>query len=550
VEVLWQAPAGSLPLRGEQATDSQTIRLEPFAVQQITYHFYFPQPGTFVHYPVCVSRQGRVLARGMEREFQVRSRPTASPTNDWPTIAREGDAAAITGYLAETNLHRLDLTPVLHRLRDQAIYRAVIDALRSARRWDPAVWGYAVFHRDEPAIRSLLAARDDLVQSVGPVLQSTLLTVEPIADGLYEHLEFAPLVRARIHPLRAEPEILNDRFLVQYRQLMKNLAYQQAPDPTQQLALAYYLLLQNRIEEAIARFAAVGRDATPMRLQYDYLAAILALHRGDHATAGEVATRHADHPVPRWRQRFQEVASQLSQRQRLLSGTELVGDVSPAEGGSGRVDPEAADLAILDRQRRQADAASRQPALDLTVRGRELKISHRHVAELTVRFYGVDLELLFSKTPFVQDDLARMATVRPGKTESLTLDQETGVASYQIDESLAGQTLLVEVVAGAARSTALYFGGHVDTFVSEGLGQLQARDAETEQPLVGAYVKVYAKRQDGSVAFYKDGYTDLRGRFDYVSLSAHELDRVDKLAILVLDPERGASLHAVAPPTQ
>ena len=28
-------------------------------------------------------------------------------------------------------------------------------------------------------------------------------------------------------------------------------------------------------------------------------------------------------------------------------------------------------------------------------------------------------------------------------------------------------------------------------------------------------MKVYAQMQDGGVQFYKDGYTDLRGRFDY-----------------------------------
>ena len=39
-------------------------------------------------------------------------------------------------------------------------------------------------------------------------------------------------------------------------------------------------------------------------------------------------------------------------------------------------------------------------------------------------------------------------------------------------------------------------------------------------PLPRAYVKVYAKYPDGSIRFYKDGYTDSRGRFDYASLSA------------------------------
>ena len=46
--------------------------------------------------------------------------------------------------------------------------------------------------------------------------------------------------------------------------------------------------------------------------------------------------------------------------------------------------------------------------------------------------------------------------------------------------------------------------------------------------------------QDGTVKFYKDGYTDLRGRFDYTSLSTNELDFVKKFSLLVLSEEHGA----------
>lgn len=289
-----------------------------------------------------------------------------------------------------------------------------------------------------------------------------------------------------------------------------------------------------------------------MRLQHDYLAAYLALHRADYETAGELASRHVGHPVPRWQQRFSEIESQLQQRNTLISGAELVTskDGSPSAATDEGVKPEAADLAVLDRERRQSDAASREPAVDVAVSGQTLKISHRNTDEVTLNFYGVDLELLFSKTPFVQDDLGRMATVRPGRTELLTLDQSDGIANYRIEGGLARQTLLVEVVSGSARSTALYYGGQLDTYVSEGFGQLQASDAETGQPIAGAYVKVYGKQPDGTASFYKDGYTDLRGRFDYASLSTNELESVQRLAILVLDPERGASLHDVAPPTK
>lgn len=39
------------------------------------------------------------------------------------------------------------------------------------------------------------------------------------------------------------------------------------------------------------------------------------------------------------------------------------------------------------------------------------------------------------------------------------------------------------------------------------------------------YVKAYMMDKNGVESFYKDGYTDLRGRFDYASLSASVLNQ-------------------------
>jgi hypothetical protein len=71
---------------------------------------------------------------------------------------------------------------------------------------------------------------------------------------------------------------------------------------------------------------------------------------------------------------------------------------------------------------------------------------------------------------------------------------------------------------------------------------------QADKPLSTVYVKVYARMQDGTVRFYKDGYTDLRGRFDYSSLNTNELDFVDKFALLVLSEEHGAVVREAAPP--
>ena len=61
-------------------------------------------------------------------------------------------------------------------------------------------------------------------------------------------------------------------------------------------------------------------------------------------------------------------------------------------------------------------------------------------------------------------------------------------------------------------------------------------------------MKVYAKMKDGQVQFLKDGYTDLRGRFDYASLNTNEVDDADRLAVLVISDDFGAVVREAAPP--
>jgi hypothetical protein len=50
------------------------------------------------------------------------------------------------------------------------------------------------------------------------------------------------------------------------------------------------------------------------------------------------------------------------------------------------------------------------------------------------------------------------------------------------------------------------------------------------------------------VEFYKDGYTDLRGRFDYTSLNTDQLGVVERFSILILSEEHGAAVREAAPP--
>ena len=85
--------------------------------------------------------------------------------------------------------------------------------------------------------------------------------------------------------------------------------------------------------------------------------------------------------------------------------------------------------------------------------------------------------------------------------------------------------------------------------VQDDYGQLAARQKD-RRPLLQTYVKVHAQRKDGMVKFYKDGYTDLRARFDDSSLSTNDLDFVERFSVLILHDEHGAMVKEVAPPKQ
>ena len=45
--------------------------------------------------------------------------------------------------------------------------------------------------------------------------------------------------------------------------------------------------------------------------------------------------------------------------------------------------------------------------------------------------------------------------------------------------------------------------------------------------------KVYAELSDGSVAFHRDGYTDVAGRADWLSVSGNHAKPVQRFAIFV-----------------
>ena len=443
----------------------------------------------------------------------------------WEWVSQYGTEDQVLEYLEQHNPLRLDLSRIAFRMRDQKFFQRAITELSRRRLFEPTLWSYGVLHDHVPAIREYLQFRDDLVNSVGPTLESELLSLEPERRRTYEHLDYRPLVNARAHRLGATRRILNDRFHAQYHRLMEILALRPQLDADDKLAVVYYLLLQDRYEEAIAMFESVPRDSVTTTLQYDLFDAWLDMIRERPERAREIAAKYVDHPVDRWRDTFRALVAQVDE---LNSGAVAVVDQD-------------------DRLQAQTAAAAATASFDFVVESKRIELTYRNLESVTVNFYRMDVETLFSRDPFVQRVSGRFSHIRPNETLEVELSKDESKRSIELPESLRTANVIVEIVAGGETRSQAYYSHALDLQIQEEFGQIQVRHVDG-QVLPKTYVKVYARMQDGQIRFYKDGYTDLRGRFDFASLSTNELDFVERFSILVSHDEHGSAVRETNPP--
>jgi hypothetical protein len=104
-------------------------------------------------------------------------------------------------------------------------------------------------------------------------------------------------------------------------------------------------------------------------------------------------------------------------------------------------------------------------------------------------------------------------------------------------------------INGAGKSEAkAHFANQLNVVVSESHGMLQVMHEKDNRPLPKTYVKVFAE-VNGRAKFHKDGYTDLRGKFDYISLSGSET-KATRYSLLIMSEKVGAKVVEVVAPKQ
>ncbi|HEV3021238.1 MAG TPA: hypothetical protein VGX76_02180, partial [Pirellulales bacterium] len=525
LNALVQVPQGAIAVLNAQPTKSIHLGLEPYHTQTLEYHFYFPAAGEFPHFPVHVAKNETLIAATAPTTLAVVDKPTKIDTESWDYVSQYASSDDVLKFLEAHNVNALNLDKIAWRMRDPEVFSSVVALLAGRHVYQHTLWSYALLHDHVAAAREYLQHADAVVNECGGRIVSPLLTIDPVARRSFEHLDYKPLVNARAHGLGQRRQIVNDRFHQQYHRLLRELAHTRQPSDADLLTVTYYLLEQDRVEEAIDTFAQVAAGNVATKLQHDYCAAYLDFFSGRTDRARAIAAKYSEHPVERWCKTFATIAAQIDE-----------------------ADGQAAQLVDADdRNQQETKLAATEPGFDFTVEAKQIELHFQNLKTVRVNFYEIDAELLFSRNPFVQQFGGQFAAIRPNHSIDLELP-EGAVHTVALPAQLANKNVLVEVVGAGQTKTQAYYAHSLAVQVVENYGQVKVAHQKTLQPVPRAYVKVYAAMADGRVKFYKDGYTDLRGRFDYASLNTNDLDVATKFSVLVLSDEYGALVREASPP--
>ena len=527
VELLIQIPRGSVAVAQSKTTQTIDVSLAAFSTQSFEYSFYFPTAGEFTHFPAHVTNNQKVVAIADQTAFVVDDKPAELDKSSWQYVSQNGSNEDVLEFLNQENLMRVNLDKIAFRMKEADFFKRTIETLRSRYVFSNTLWAYSVMHDEIEALNEFLQQSHAFVSQCGIQLESTPLTIDPVKQRWYEHRDYSPLINAREHQVGRNRTILNSQLFAQYTKLMTVFANQTTLDSEDRLALTYYLLLQNRIEEAIAEFKQVDKSEIAEQVQYDYFDAYINMYLEKPERAAAIAKTHAEHPVDRWRTRFQTVLAHVEEIR---------------SGATTTVDPD-------NRTESQTEMAARAASFDFSIESGSVEVTYQNLEQLQVNYYQMDVELLFSRNPFGQTSSDGFSLIQPNDSQVIKLD-DSGKTSFEIPDELQNKNVTVEITSPDQSKSRAYFAHSMSVQVTENYGQLRIATKESGAPIPKTYIKVYAKSADGRTAFFKDGYTDLRGRFDYATQSNSPLDGITQFSILIMSEEHGTTVRQASPPKE
>ncbi|KAH7823119.1 putative ATP-dependent RNA helicase RhlE [Monocercomonoides exilis] len=662
VDVLSQIPEGAVAIGRGFTTKTRSIVLQGFRTEILRYSFYFPFAGHFRHFGTHVSVKGNYVGCSAEggHRIHVLSQAEASAVitrdddEDWDSIARDGSDEALCAFLEGNNVFQsnVKLSSICWRLREKVVFDRVIEILLRRGLYDDSVYSYALMHNGpDAAIKMYLMQKESgKIEGILPeydTIKSCIYKQDPVQNGKVRLLEYRPLINARtFRHGKGSEQIANKDLAKQYRKYLSYLVHGAVLEPgkprkeksemliddKEKLVLVYYLVLQERMKEAIELFDSIGseasssstpsssssnsekdkklsaEDAHEMSLQYDYMRAYLDFCRPiQHASsrngqsassssgcnvpalaaAREVVAKRREEPITRWRLMFEQLADQLKEIDKAYAdaNTEMEKEKEKAKDKKEeKEEKEEKERRMLleseaeresKRQKMLAESMVAETQLELKVDAEKMEahLIQKNGRERRgkVRFYLVNMELMFSMKPFMKWNSDPMFSLVKATKEIKVLFAKGKEAKeakegkgelheeiiVKIPNEFKHKNVFIEAEYCGKKRLSECFSHGMDITMYEATGRLRVASKKTGLPVAKAYVKVYSQREgEGTTGtFVKDGFTDVRGCFDYASVNSGDISgrqngREKKYAVLISSDEYGCDVREVKAPAE
>ena len=583
-----QIPQGSICLHSSYYTNLLKVQLTPYETKNVSTFFYFPKEGKYQQYHPVACKNSKVISVGtglsynVKKEYVPSKKVEVAENNKYAkdmriegklrnilsddSIGAKGKMDSILKYFENDIFNSEDISNVLYLLKDDKdFYNKFIKILRERGYYDNNVWAFGFHHKDEQAVKEYLSNVNSIKQDLGYDFESSLYSYSDIDDAkTHPHLEYNPLYNARKHPFGNKNEktgtnIANKEFNETYTKFIVNLLSLRTLRVKELLQLTYYLILQDRMDDAFEIFKKIKPEEIEnnkyknYKIQYDYIYAYLDFCFGypEFTIAKSICNKYKDFPLTHWKEKFEEIEDQLLE----YEGKEKV--------SMDKISQEN------DKNNKQLtkELREKEPKMSFTIdnKGGKIIIVHSNISEIDIKLYFIDLETMFTRDPKISEiidkdknkDSNKMKNnfgfVQPNYSIIIKLppkgkmNKNDNSTLIEIPEKYKSKNLLVEVKSESLKIFDIYLNSNLYVVITESIGELKVIDNNLK-PIIKAYVKVYVELDNDEVQFYKDGYTDLNGKFNYIALNTDQLKKAQKFYIYVSEEKNGALIKECKPP--
>lgn len=242
-------------------------------------------------------------------------------------------------------------------------------------------------------------------------IESQFITVKPetVFDNLHKHLEYFPMVNQRVFAIggnesvEAAKDIMNIQFAETYKEFVHVLIHQdQKLTNKHLLQLCYFLQLQDRTTEAIRVFQTIQDVPSDSfsAVAYDYMTAYFDFFTdssGKFSKARELSLKYENYPIQNFKSKFAKIRQQLIEIDQATAG--VVDDQIEGETTANKEET--------------TSKAQNFKKVEVDKKTGAVEIESENIEWVELKYYLIDAEILFSRSPFLSSQAEQFSYVQP-----------------------------------------------------------------------------------------------------------------------------------------